>query len=197
MFDFNKTLELVKGGLIAPRQTWQDYLATTRPWMETATLLTGPLVLAALVVSWLIAAIFGSYFIYGYGHGLIVGLIIGLVTVAIQVFVVTFLLDFFAGTFDGQKNFDRAFAAVSLAMIPSWVATALGTIPFIGYILQLVGGITSLVFLYMIIPLALSVPEEKRALHFIATIVATIVAMVIVGAVMSIGAVSRMGVTGM
>ena len=197
MFDFNKTLELVKGGLTEPRRTWQDYLATTRPWMETAALLTGPLIVAALVISWLIAAVFGTYFVYGYGYGLIVGLIVGLVFAAINVFVVSFLLSFFAGTFDGQKNFDRAFAAVSLAMIPAWTSMAVGTIPLIGSILQLVGGITSLVFLYMIIPLALSVPEEKRAVHFIVTIVAVIVASVIIGGILSIGAVSGAGVAAM
>lgn len=197
MFDFNKTIELIKGGLTEPRRTWENYLATTRPWAETATLLTGPLIVGAIVISWLLAAIFGTYFVYGYGRGLILGLIVGLISAALSVAIFSFLLSFFAGTFGGQKNFDRAFAAISLAMIPAWAAAAVGTIPFIGPLLQLAGSIITLVFLYKIIPLALSVPEDKRVVHFIVTVVAAIVVNVIIAAILSIGAVTGTSVTGM
>lgn len=197
MFDLKKTVELISGGLTEPRKTWEDYLATTRPWTETAALLTGPLVVGAIIVSWLIAAIFGTYFVYGYGRGLILGLIVGLISAGLSVAIFSFLLSLFSGTFGGQKNFDRAFAAVSLAMIPAWVAAAVGTIPFIGPLIQLAGAIVTLIFTYKIIPLALSVPEDKRVVHFVVTVVAAIVVNVIIASILSIGAASPTGITGM
>ena len=79
---------------------------------------------------------------------------------------------------------------MSLATIPSWVGAALGGIPWIGWLLQLVGSIIGLVFLYKIIPLALSVPDEKRVLHFVLTIVTVFVINIILGLIFGLGAVT-------
>ncbi len=50
-FDVKKTIELIKGGLLDREKTWQSYLAGNLPWLQTATVLTGPLLLANIVLT--------------------------------------------------------------------------------------------------------------------------------------------------
>ena len=130
----------------------------------------------------------GGYFYYGYGRGVVLGLIVGLIAAGISIAVLSFVVSALAGVFGGQANFDRAFASVSLAMIPSWAGTALGGIPWIGWLLQLIGSIIGLIFLYKIIPLAVSVPENKRVGHFVLTVVTVFVINIILAAIFGLGA---------
>lgn len=193
MFNPSKTIELVSGSLTNPRETWQSYLGENPVWQRTAMELTVPLVIAAIVVGWLLSVLLGGYFYFGYGRGAVFGLIFGLVSAAISVTVLSFLVSFFAGRFGGESSFDRAFAGVSLAIVPGWIGTALSGIPILGGLLQLAGTITGLVFLYKIIPLAVRVPEEKRVLHFIVTIVAAIIVQMIIGLILGAGAMTSGG----
>jgi hypothetical protein len=55
------------------------------------------------------------------------------------------------------------------------------------------GGIISLVFLYKILPLALEVPDEKRAVHFVVSLVTIFIINAVVGFMMGQGAM-RQGV---
>lgn len=195
MFNPDKTIELIKGSLTQPAETWQSYLDENPSWQRTAMELTGPLVVAAIVIGWLLSLIFGGYFYFGYGRGVILGLIFGLFSAAISVTILSFLVSFFAGKFGGESNFDRAFAGVSLAIVPGWVGAALSGIPILGSLLQLAGTIIGLVFLYKIIPLAVRVPEDKRVVHFVVTIIAVIVVQLILGLILGAG--SMAGSTGM
>jgi hypothetical protein len=93
--------------------------------------------------------------------------------------------------FGGKSDFSRAFAAVSLAMIPAWVAGIVGAaIPWVGALIGLAGAVVALVFLYQIMPLALGVPDSKRVLHFVVSIIAVLVINVVVATVLGVG---RMG----
>lgn len=190
MFDINKTMELVKGGLTNPEPTWESYLGENPSWQRTALELTVPLAVAAILVGWLLSVLLGGFFYYGYGHGPVLALILALIGAGIGVAIMTFVMGFFAGTFGGEADYNRSFAGVSLAYIPGWVGIALGGIPFIGWLLQLAGTIVGLVFLYKIIPLAVRVPEEKRVLHFVVTIVVVIVVQMIIGLILGAGAVA-------
>lgn len=193
MFNPAKTIELVSGGLTSPQATWERYLGENPGWQRTAMELTVPLVVVAILIGWLLSVIFGGYFYYGYGHGPVMALLFGLVSAAISVTVLSFVVSFLAGKFGGEANFDRAFAGVSLAIIPGWAGVAVSGIPIIGPLLQLAGTIIGLVFLYKIIPLAVRVPESKRALHFIVTIVVVIIVQIVIGLILGAGAVGSRG----
>jgi hypothetical protein len=193
MFNPQKTIELTRGGLTNPQATWESYLGESPTWQRTALELTVPLAGAAIVIGWLLSVLLGGFFYYGYGHGPVLALILALIGAGISVTVLSLVTNFFAGTFGGESNFDRAFTAVSLAIIPGWAGVAVSGIPFIGPLLQLAGTIVGLVFLYQIMPLALSVPENKRALHFIATIITVIVIQMILGLILGAGAVATGG----
>lgn len=195
MLDPQKTIKLTTGGLTNPQATWESYLGENPSWQKTALELTVPLAFAAIVIGWLLSVLLGGFFYYGYGHGPILSLLLALVGAAISVTVLSLVVNFFAGTFGGESNFDRAFTGVSLAIIPGWAGVAVSGLPFIGALLQLIGTIVGLVFLYKIIPLALNVPDNKRVLHFIATIITVIVIQMIVGLILGAGAVATGGGT--
>ncbi len=187
-FDINKTIELVKGGVMAPEATWAEYLGENPGWQKTLALLTGPLLLANVVLSTIFTWLFGGISKYAMGDSFFGALLFTLVTAAAGFLLAVFIINALAGVFGGKPNFDRAFAALSLVAIPAWLAGIVGSlIPWVGFLVSLAGGIWSLVLLYRIIPLAFEVPEEKRVVHYIVSFIAVIVCNMILGAVLAFG----------
>lgn len=181
-FDFMKTLALIKGGLLDHENTWKNYLDENPGWQKTALLLSGPLLIANVLLSLIFSRLLGGYAYYGYSSNFFVALIMGLLLAAIGLAIAVFVFNFLAGTFKGKPDFSRAFAAVSLAAIPAWVAGIVGAlIPAIGFFITIAGGIASLVFMYKIMPLALEVPDEKRTVHFVVSLVVIIIINMVVG----------------
>ena len=191
-FDIKKTIDLIKDGLLDPANTWARYLGENPDWRDTAIQLTGPLLIANVLLALIFSRIIGGYVYFGYGQNIFAALVSGLVFAAIGVAVVVAVFNFLAGVFKGKSNWSRAFAAVSLAAIPAWVAGVVGAlIPWIGWLISLAGGILSLVFMYKIMPLALEVPEDKRVVHFIASLVCVVVVNFVVAAVLGTGSMAR------
>ena len=111
-----------------------------------------------------------------------------MIMATVGIVIAAFVFSFLAGTFNGKRNFDRGFAAISLAAIPAWVAGPIGAlVPYIGFFVALAGGIMSLVFMYRIMPLALQVPGEKRVVHFISSLVLILILNFVVGSFMGVG----------
>ena len=191
-FDYQQTLKLIKGGLLDHTATWQTYLAGNPPWLSTAMVLTGPLVVGNIVLSLIFSRLTGGFYSYGYGSNFFVALIIGLVMAAIGLALGAYIFSFLAGTFGGQGSFDRAFAALSLTSIPAMVAGVIAAlVPSVGLLIMLAGGVISLVFLYQILPLALEVPDEKRTLHFVVSLIALFVINMILATLLGGGMMTR------
>jgi Yip1 domain len=190
-FDFKKTLDLVKGGLLKPAETWSSYLGENPGWQQTLVVLTAPLILANIVLSLLLSRMMGTMSPFGLAGNWFMALVLGLVMACVAFAVAVFVFNFLAGVFGGKPDFSRAFAAMSLAAIPAWIAGIIGAaVPWVGGLISLAGAIVTLVFLYKILPLALGVPDEKRVLHFVVSLVAIVVVNIIVATVLGIG---RMG----
>jgi hypothetical protein len=186
--DLKETLRLVQGGLLDHRATWQNYLDSDPPWQKTAGLLVGPIVLTNVVFSLVFAKLMGGFYSYAYGSNIIVALVMGLIMSVAGMALGSFVLAFLAGNFGGKNSFSRALAAVSLAAIPGAVAGVVGAlIPGLGFLVMLAGGIVSLVFLYKILPLALDIPEPKRTLHFVVSLVSMFVINAVVATVLGLG----------
>src|SRR5690606_6083547 len=83
----------------------------------------------------------------------------------------------------GKRHFALGFAAVTLAAVPAFVGQALAPVPWIGWLLSFGLGIYSLVLLWRIIPLYLEVPDAKRALHYIVSLIACIIVSLLVSAI--------------
>jgi hypothetical protein len=141
-----------------------------------------------VLFSLILSRLTGGYAMYGYQSSWFMALVMGLVMGAIGFFIAVLVFNFLAGTFKGTPDFSRAFAAVSLAAIPAWVAGPVaGLVPYLGFFIAVAGGILSLVFLYKILPLALNVAEEKRAIHFVVSLVVVLICNLVVGYVLGFG----------
>jgi hypothetical protein len=187
-FDFKKTIDLVVGGLTRPQETWTSYLGENPGWQQTLVVLTGPLLLANVVLSLLLSRMTGTIAPYGLAGHWFGALVLALVMASIGFAVAVLVFNFLAGVFGGKSDFSRAFAALSLAAIPAWVAGVIGSaIPWIGGLIGLAGAVVSLVFLYKLLPLALDVPDGKRVLHFIVSLIAVLVINIVVATVLGIG----------
>lgn len=186
MPDFQKTIELIKNGLLEPRATWQSYAAENRGWQETALLLTLPLIIASFVLAAVLSLIFGGYGRVGMGMG-VGGWLLSLVMALVAIAIASYIFSFLAGVFKGRHDFDKGLAALSLAAIPAYLGNIVAVVPFIGWIVSLALAIVSLVFLYKNIPLFLEVPDDKRVFHYISSLVASFIVMLILGAILGAG----------
>jgi Yip1 domain len=187
-FDWNKTVSVIKGGLLDPENTWKSFLAESPSWQQTATVLTGPLLVANVALTVVFSRMIGGYSAYGLQGSWFSALVLGLAAAAAAVAITAAVFNFFAGTFSGTPNFSRAFAGVSLAAIPSWVAGAIGAIiPFVGFLLALAGGILTLIYLYRIMPLALNVAQDKRIVHYVVSLLVIMVINFVIAITLNIG----------
>jgi len=186
-FDLTKTLSLIKGGLMDNESTWKSYLQDCPGWQATAISLTGPLILANIIIGVALGRLVGGFTPYGYYSNFLSAIFWGLILACLGLIIAVFAFNFMAGVFKGKSNFSRAFAAVSLAAIPSWLAGIIAAMfpGFLGVFVALAGGILSLLYMYKIMPLALEVPDEKRALHFISSIIIIVILNLIAGTIIS------------
>lgn len=178
-----RTLELIKGALFDAEATWRSYLAEADDWQTTAFLLTGPLIIITAVLGYII----GSFSVGTSPFSIRPTLVYTLVTVimsAIAAGVVALIVSALAGMFGGKSSFARGLAATSLAFVPGYLGQALNWLPWIGTLLALCLFVYALILLWRIIPLYLDVPDSKRTPHYVVTLIATIVTMIIISIVM-------------
>ena len=183
MFDLNRTLHLVKGALLNPEPTWRSYLPEALDWKRTAVLLTGPLIVAAALISWLLGFMNTGPSLFGPGRPTLGAALMQIVMGAILAGVVALIWSALAGAFRGKSSFALGLAATTLAFVPGYLGQALSGLPWIGRLLALGLLIYSLVLLWRIIPIYFEVPETSRAAHYVVSILACIVAAVIVSTV--------------
>ncbi|MBE9538527.1 MAG: YIP1 family protein [Proteobacteria bacterium] len=187
-FNLSKTLGLIKGGLIDHQATWNAYFQDCPGWQTTAINLTAPLLLANVLIGAILGQIFGGFSAYGYYDNVFSALFFGLIIACIGFTVAVFVFSTMAGVFQGKSDFSRSFAAVSLAAIPSWLAGMVAAIlpGFFGSLLSLAGGVLSLVFMYRLMPLALAIPDAKKTVHFISSLVIILIVNIVVGSLLPI-----------
>ena len=183
MFDLKRTLDLVRGALLNPEATWRSYLPEAGDWKRTAFLLTGPLIVAAAIVAYLLGFLGSGGSIFGFGRPTLGTTLLQILMGAVIAGVVALIFSVLAGTFKGKSSFALGLAATTLAFVPGYVGQALSGLPWIGFLLAVGLAIYSLVLLWKIIPLYLEVPDASRAAHYVVSILACIVASVIVSTV--------------
>ena len=183
MIDLTRTLQLVKGSLFDSEKTWQGYLPEAGDWQKTAMLLTVPLVVLSSVFAYLLALTnSGSPFVGMFRPTIVTTLgqiVFGLIAAGIVAFIVSAL----AGAFGGKSSFALGLAAISLAFVPGYIGQALTWLPWVGGLLALGLFIYALVLLWRIIPIYLEVPQAKRTGHYILSLIACLVTMLILGKV--------------
>jgi len=178
-------IKLVTGALFDRDATWQDYLPEAADWQKTAVLLTGPLIVASAVISYLLSLVFADSAMFSLLQPTILSTAGIIVMGAISAGIVAFTFSALAGGFGGKNSFALGLAATTLAFVPGYVGQALSWVPWVGGLLAIGLAIFALVQLWRILPIYLAVPDGKRAIHYIISLVATIVVMIIIGRVVS------------
>jgi len=182
MINPKRTLELLHGGLFDPEKTWREFLDTAEDWKKTAALVTGPLIVLSALAAYLVGFLGSSSSFFAQFRPTLISTVGTMITSAIGAVVFAFIVSAVAGAFGGKKSFALALAATSPALIPSYLGQAAMWLPWVGGLVALGLFIYALVLLWKIIPIYLSVPDGKRAGHYILSILASIVAMIILSA---------------
>lgn len=186
--DLSKTLDLIKLGLTDPAGAWQKYFAEETRWRDTAVILTAPVVIFNALLMAIFTSMFGAYGGLLPSGGFWGTLISSLVGASLGVFIASFIFSFLAGKLGGKSNFDKAFAALSLAWVPAFLGGVVSVVvPFVGALVALAAAVLSLVYLYRLLPLALELPDSKRVLHFILGLVMIVIVNVVIGGVLGLG----------
>jgi len=183
MFDLARTVQLVRGALFEAEPTWRGYLAEAGDWKKTALLLTVPLIVAAAIVAYVLAVLGSGVSVLGL-RPTFSGLLLMIVWGAVAAAVVAFIFSAFASVFGGKGSFALGLAATTLAFVPGYVGQALSGLPWLGWLIGLGLAIYSLVQLWRIIPLYLEVPDGKRTAHYIVSLLATIVAFLVLSSLL-------------
>jgi Yip1 domain len=182
MFDLARTGRLITGALFDSEATWRSYLSEAGDWKKTATLLTGPLIVAAGVLGYVIGFLGADVSLFGLRPTLGSALL-GIVLAAIAATVVAFIFSALAAPFGGKQNFALGLAATTLAFVPGYAGQALSGLPWVGWLLSIALAIYGLVLLWRIIPLYLEVPQGKRAPHYIVSLLACIIVGLVISTV--------------
>ncbi len=196
MFDPSKTISIIKGGLLDSDATWKSYLSEDKSWKDTFIGLTGPMILVSVILSAIVTWVFSSFSMFG-SQGGIGFTLLRLIAAVVGIFIASIIFSYLAGFFKGKNNFNKGFAALSLAAIPAYIGGVFSGLPFIGWLIGLGLGVLSLVFLYKIIPSYLEVPKEKRVVHFIASLIATFIAALLINIILGVGAYQSGAMNGM
>ncbi|HLU04951.1 MAG TPA: hypothetical protein VKZ91_00215, partial [Woeseiaceae bacterium] len=109
MFHLKRTLELVKGALLDPEPTWRSYLPEALDWKKTALLLTGPLIVAAALIYWLLGFLNTGTSVFA--RPTLATVLWQIVMGAILAGVVALIWSALAGAFRGKSSFALGLAA--------------------------------------------------------------------------------------
>lgn len=161
--------------IIATPQTEWPVIATEQT--DPPTLYTSYIILLAAIPAvatfislslWGVAGFrpIGTFFFSAVGQ-----YILTLVGVAIMGFIFAKL----APSFGGQDDVNQGLKLAAYAATPGWIAGIFIIVPFIGWIVALLGAIYGLYVLYLGIPVLMRNPQEKTLVYAIAAIVVAII----------------------
>ncbi len=90
------------------------------------------------------------------------------------------ILGTLAPSFGGQNNSMNATKLYVFTMTPVWIGSMLGIIPVIGWLGMIAGGIYGIMLFWQHVSEAMSVPEDKKAVYVIVSIVVIGVLMAVI-----------------
>ncbi len=183
MFDPKKSIKIISGALFDRESTWNSYLPEAGDWQKTLLQLTIPLIVISSLAAFLVSSITADNSLLGLFKPTLSSTLINMLVAVIAAGVVAAIFGSLSGVFGGKSSIALGLAATTLAFVPGYVGQVVTWLPWIGGLLAIGLSIFSLVLLWRIIPLYLQVPDGKRAAHYIVSLLASIVVMIIVSRV--------------
>jgi hypothetical protein len=187
--DFAKTIARARGILAAPRNEWP--IAAAEPASIAGLYTTYIIWIAALpaIAGFIKSSLLGTGFLgvvvrtpIGAGIG---AMLLGYVLTLALAYVMALIINALAGTFDGQKDMVQALKTVAYAWTAYWIAGIAVIIPWIGWLIALLGGIYSIYLLYLGLPHTMKCPPEKAGGYTALSVIVAIVLSWIVGLIVA------------
>jgi len=183
--DFANTIARAKAILTTPKTEWP--VAAAEP-ASIGGLYAGYIIwIAALpaIASFIKSSLIGAGFL-----GVVVrtpiaagigAMVLGYLLSLVLAYVMAWIINALAGTFNGQKDMVQALKTVAYAWTAYWIGGIAVIIPWIGWLIALLGGIYSIYLLYLGLPYTMKCPPEKSGGYTALSVVIAIVLGWIVG----------------
>ena len=124
----------------------------------------------------------------------VVGAVVSYVASLASVFVIGIIIDALAPSFGGQKSQDQAMKVAVYSWTAAWVAGIFNILPWIGWLLILIGSLYSLYLLYTGLPALMKAPADKSLGYTAVVVLLAIVVAIIVSLVVApIAAIGMIG----
>ena len=160
----------VKGILLQPKIEW---LRIDGEFATNKSLFTRYAMILAAIGP--VATLVGSLV---FGHAWIVSaLVLAIVSYGLSlasVFILGLIINALASSFGGAPNPVQAMKLAVYASTASWIAGVFNLIPLLGWV-SIIGGIYSLVLLFLGLPILMKVPEDKKVVYFIVILIAGLI----------------------
>jgi hypothetical protein len=168
-----------QGMLTRPREEWA--VVAGEPG-DTKSLLMGyavPLAAIPAAVGFLVSLMTGV--------GIIRALFLAIVQYVLSlvgIWLVSKIVEMLAPRFGGMANEPQAVKLVMYSYTAAWIASIVGIIPLIGWIVALLGALYSLYTFYIGAPIVMRVAENRAFLFTLAVIVCAIIVNMLIGVVL-------------
>lgn len=195
-------VDRAKNICLTPKTEW-PVIAEERS--ETASLMTGyvaPLAIIGPIAGFISGSIIGHSIPFLGGTirtPMLMGIGLALfafVMAFIGVFILSLIINALAPSFGGEKNSQQALKVAVYAYTPAWLAGVFTIIPYLGWLLALLGGLYSLYLVYLGLPKLMKCPEEKSIGYTVVVVICAIVLSIIIGAIGTMFAGAGMMATG-
>lgn len=172
--------------LMSPNTEWDVIDKEPADIQGTLTTYVAPLIIAAQLATFLGLFFFARTTVYGVTvgpsiTGLAINAVVGIVIGIVMVYVFAFIVDALAPSFGAQKNFGQAFKVSAYSGTAAWVGGIFNIIPFVGWIIALVGAIYSLYLLFVGLPKLMKPAADKGTIYTLASIAVIIILYLIIG----------------
>ncbi|MBN9466822.1 Yip1 family protein [Brevundimonas sp.] len=182
----------VKGILLQPKAEWQvidhEFATTNSLYTRYAMILAAIGPIASLIAS------------VGFGHASIVsalvGAVLGYILALALVYVLGIIVNALATSFGGAPNAIQAQKLVVYSYTAVWIAGVLNLIPGLGNLGSVIGGIYTLVLLFLGLPILMKAPEDKKVVYYIVTLLAAVALFIVAGVIVAAAATAFVVSTG-
>lgn len=169
-------MERVKQILLVPREEWPVIAGESETVSGLFTRYVMVLAAIPAIAGFLKMSVIGTS-IPLTGVAFRVGIVTGLVTSVLQyvlalasVYVLALIVNALAPTFGGQKDSMQSLKTVAYAYTASWISGAAVLLPWIGWLLGLVGGAYSMYLMYLGLPVTMRSSPDKAVGYTVVTI---------------------------
>jgi len=174
-------IDRVKNILTTPKTEWEVINGESATLSSLLTSYVVPLALIPTVAG-LISNFFWARWVLGTQY-ILINAVITFVGAIIVFVAATYAVDLLATNFKSEKNMSKSAQLVAYSCTAYWVASIVGIIPLLGWLVVLAGGVYSIYLLYLGIGPLKKTPEDQKVVYIIVVIVVMIVIQVIIGAI--------------